>query len=392
MQQSSPRPSSRRCRSLFPATASRAASSTSPTSRSRRRGPSSPARPAISRLPRRPLSASECTRWRSRRTPCALPVSLALAAIVGFLFALVVGLSTLRLRGVYFVIFTFGLTELMRQLVSWYEINITNKVNRFLSVSIDAIIDLRDAARAGGGLRRRQLASQPHAARSRAARDRRRRDRGAPQRNRHHAGQGAGLRRRVIDDGAGRGSLRAALPEHRPDGRVQQQLVVHGTDRRPARGTGKVVGPRTRRRSAGSAFRFPGRQLFAEFHDRPGHLLRRDRLFHPGRHRSTARAALPMARPSAHQRTSEARGARAYCERSQGRSGLYTLRGRQAPIAASPAATAHHPVGPRARLARQRQPAPRHDAQRTGSSEERSAVSSLSATFPSMSRQAASLA
>lgn len=69
----------------------------------------------------------------------ALPVSLALAAIIGFLFALIVGLSTLRLRGVYFVIFTFGLTELMRQLVSWYEINITNKVNRFLSVSIDAV-------------------------------------------------------------------------------------------------------------------------------------------------------------------------------------------------------------------------------------------------------------
>jgi len=39
-----------------------------------------------------------------------LPVSLALAAIVGFLFALIVVLSTLRLRGVYFVIFTFGLT------------------------------------------------------------------------------------------------------------------------------------------------------------------------------------------------------------------------------------------------------------------------------------------
>ena len=35
----------------------------------------------------------------------------------------VVGLSTLRLRGVYFVIFTFGLTELIRQLVIWYEIN-----------------------------------------------------------------------------------------------------------------------------------------------------------------------------------------------------------------------------------------------------------------------------
>jgi branched-chain amino acid transport system permease protein len=68
-----------------------------------------------------------------------LAVSLALAALIGFVFALVVGLSTLRLRGVYFVIFTFGLTELMRQLVGWYEINITNKVNRFMSVSVGAV-------------------------------------------------------------------------------------------------------------------------------------------------------------------------------------------------------------------------------------------------------------
>ena len=70
----------------------------------------------------------------------ALPVSLALAAIVGFGFALVVGLSTLRLRGVYFVIFTFGLTELMRQVFSWYEINVTNKLNRFITISVDPIV------------------------------------------------------------------------------------------------------------------------------------------------------------------------------------------------------------------------------------------------------------
>ena len=69
-----------------------------------------------------------------------LAVCLALASITGFLFALLVGLSTLRLRGVYFVIFTFGLTELMRQVSSWYEINITNKLNRFITISIDSIV------------------------------------------------------------------------------------------------------------------------------------------------------------------------------------------------------------------------------------------------------------
>ena len=67
-------------------------------------------------------------------------VCLALAAIIGFFFALVVGLSTLRLRGVYFVIFTFGLTELMRQVSSWYEINVTHKLNRFITISVSSIV------------------------------------------------------------------------------------------------------------------------------------------------------------------------------------------------------------------------------------------------------------
>jgi branched-chain amino acid transport system permease protein len=51
-----------------------------------------------------------------------LPLALPAAAVVGFLVALVVGLSTLRLRGVYFVVFTFGLTELMHQVVNWWAI------------------------------------------------------------------------------------------------------------------------------------------------------------------------------------------------------------------------------------------------------------------------------
>jgi branched-chain amino acid transport system permease protein len=51
-----------------------------------------------------------------------VPLALAAAAMVGFLVALVVGLSTLRLRGVYFVVFTFGLTELVHQVINWLEI------------------------------------------------------------------------------------------------------------------------------------------------------------------------------------------------------------------------------------------------------------------------------
>lgn len=41
------------------------------------------------------------------------------AGLAGALFAAIVGLATLRISGVYFVIFTLGLAELVRQLVAW---------------------------------------------------------------------------------------------------------------------------------------------------------------------------------------------------------------------------------------------------------------------------------
>lgn len=60
------------------------------------------------------------------------PLVLLAAAIVGIIVAVVVGLSTLRLSGIYFVIFSFGLAELIRQLVAWYEINIHGSVGRYI--------------------------------------------------------------------------------------------------------------------------------------------------------------------------------------------------------------------------------------------------------------------
>jgi branched-chain amino acid transport system permease protein len=64
------------------------------------------------------------------------PAVVAVAALIGIAVALVVGLSTLRLSGIYFVIFTFGLSELLRQIVSWYEININRSVGRYIFLSI----------------------------------------------------------------------------------------------------------------------------------------------------------------------------------------------------------------------------------------------------------------
>lgn len=59
-------------------------------------------------------------------------VVLAVALVIGMVVAVVVGLSTLRLSGIYFVIFSFGLAELVRQLVIWYEVNVTKDVSRYI--------------------------------------------------------------------------------------------------------------------------------------------------------------------------------------------------------------------------------------------------------------------
>jgi branched-chain amino acid transport system permease protein len=61
---------------------------------------------------------------------------LLVALLIGAVVALVVGLSTLRLSGVHFVIFTFGLAELIRQLVTWYEVNITKSIGRYIFIEI----------------------------------------------------------------------------------------------------------------------------------------------------------------------------------------------------------------------------------------------------------------
>jgi branched-chain amino acid transport system permease protein len=64
------------------------------------------------------------------------PAVLLAAGALGAGMALVIGLSTLRLSGIYFVIFTFGLAELMRQLLTWYEVNIHRSVGRYLFVDV----------------------------------------------------------------------------------------------------------------------------------------------------------------------------------------------------------------------------------------------------------------
>lgn len=64
------------------------------------------------------------------------PAVLGVALLLGVVLALLVGLATLRLSGVYFVIFSFGLAELTKQLVTWYEVNITKDIGRYVFVGI----------------------------------------------------------------------------------------------------------------------------------------------------------------------------------------------------------------------------------------------------------------
>lgn len=66
------------------------------------------------------------------------PLVLLAAAMIGAIMALLVGLSTLRLAGIYFVIFTFGLAELVRQLITWYEVNITGTLGRYIFLDLEA--------------------------------------------------------------------------------------------------------------------------------------------------------------------------------------------------------------------------------------------------------------
>ncbi len=69
----------------------------------------------------------------------SIAVALVGAAVVGFLVALVVGLATLRLRGVYFVVFTFGLTELLHQVLNWWEIKVNRTVTRYIFTDVSNV-------------------------------------------------------------------------------------------------------------------------------------------------------------------------------------------------------------------------------------------------------------
>jgi branched-chain amino acid transport system permease protein len=68
-----------------------------------------------------------------------LPVVIAVGGLVSGILALFIGLLTLRLRGMYFIIFTFGVSELIRNFLLWWETTFTGTVGRWV-VAVDHTI------------------------------------------------------------------------------------------------------------------------------------------------------------------------------------------------------------------------------------------------------------
>ena len=61
-----------------------------------------------------------------------LAITAGIAGLICFVLAYVIGLLTLRLKGIYFILFTFGVSELIKHSLIWYETHITHTVGRFV--------------------------------------------------------------------------------------------------------------------------------------------------------------------------------------------------------------------------------------------------------------------
>jgi branched-chain amino acid transport system permease protein len=65
------------------------------------------------------------------------PALVAIAALVGAGLAGLIGLATLRLSGIYFVIFTLGLSELIRQIMTWGQTTLGTSSGLYVLTNFD---------------------------------------------------------------------------------------------------------------------------------------------------------------------------------------------------------------------------------------------------------------
>lgn len=65
---------------------------------------------------------------------------ITLSGLASSVLAILVGLTTLRIKGMYFAIFTFGLNEFLRHFVMWWEVNKTGTVGRWIPIVSNDIV------------------------------------------------------------------------------------------------------------------------------------------------------------------------------------------------------------------------------------------------------------
>lgn len=69
-----------------------------------------------------------------------LPLVIVIAGLASFSLGLLVGALTLRLRGIYFAVFTFGLVLLIQRFLVWWEMTVTHTRGRIVIVVSDTTI------------------------------------------------------------------------------------------------------------------------------------------------------------------------------------------------------------------------------------------------------------
>ena len=122
-----------------------------------------------------------------------LPAMMLIGGAVSFVLALIIGAITLRLRGVYFTIFTFGFVMLLQNIVLWAENFYSHKRGR----PVPAVDNVQVFYCMFGALVFVLLLAFFHQAvqiRQGACGHWRMRGRRVPYRHQHHACQGPGLR------------------------------------------------------------------------------------------------------------------------------------------------------------------------------------------------------
>ncbi|HSO50059.1 MAG TPA: branched-chain amino acid ABC transporter permease [Acidimicrobiia bacterium] len=71
-----------------------------------------------------------------------LEVIVLIGGGAALIVALAIGLLTLRLKGVYFILFTFGITALIRNSIQWWETHVAGTVGRHVSGATNEVVYL----------------------------------------------------------------------------------------------------------------------------------------------------------------------------------------------------------------------------------------------------------